>query len=666
MMDDLLDFASDNMFTDDGDGKQSENKDGTKSATSSSTSSSSSLSPASNSAQSTSQQQQRYSFATPTSTMHRSSGGSASYSPLAAQQIPFGSSMNSMSSSSNGAPQSLSKSQQQQQKQQQQSESLDSNVTCMDGSLTQPDDFDNNVIMMGLNDSTSIDLGDGGVNDSNGSINSDGSSNNNNNNSNNDISQMLYDSYSQDFGDMPPNLNNNDVLLSSPISSRPLKKQRVDVTQADDQAQDSSKAIRRLPTWMGKKMPSAINDDVNEEDLKKQHNNKSKTKKDKVASANPSWIKSLRGFTEVEEPPVESRVVCFDLETSGFGPEDSIIEIGAVELINGCRTGLTFQSYAKPKNVIHPAAQEIHRLSSFLLQSSPPIEYVLASFLDFVGDSPLVAHNLAFDRRMLIQEMMRCKIPVKAEQKCFCTMRYFRRMYRETNYSLDSVSQRLNINKLLLRRTHGALVDSEILAIVYNHLVSLPANFANLRLLKTMDDNNKASTTSSSTSSDNVVSTNQVVACDTNNNNNNTSSIMDSITNGGGSGDGCLLDHLDHIVLTTKDLDSCVQFYTKVLGLRMETFGENRVALKFGNQKINVHIYGKEFKPHASLPTPGSLDLCFISSVPIRETMKRLFAMDVNIEEGPVPRTGAMGKILSVYIRDPDNNLIEIAEQLKE
>jgi len=123
-----------------------------------------------------------------------------------------------------------------------------------------------------------------------------------------------------------------------------------------------------------------------------------------------------------------------------------------------------------------------------------------------------------------------------------------------------------------------------------------------------------------------------------------------------------MIDHLDHLVLTTRDPERCIDFYTRVLGMRLETFGEGRMAFRFGDQKINVHIAGKEFEPKADRPTPGSLDLCFIASAPLAEVMRRLNESGVPIIEGPVQRTGAAFPILSVYVRDPDMNLIEIAE----
>jgi catechol 2,3-dioxygenase-like lactoylglutathione lyase family enzyme len=123
-----------------------------------------------------------------------------------------------------------------------------------------------------------------------------------------------------------------------------------------------------------------------------------------------------------------------------------------------------------------------------------------------------------------------------------------------------------------------------------------------------------------------------------------------------------VIDHLDHLVLTTVDEESCVRFYAEVLGMTLETFGQGRKALRFGNQKINLHVKGKEFEPKAHTPVPGGLDLCFIADRPLDEVIKFLREKGVEIIEGPVPRTGATGPLRSIYLRDPDLNLIEISE----
>jgi catechol 2,3-dioxygenase-like lactoylglutathione lyase family enzyme len=128
-----------------------------------------------------------------------------------------------------------------------------------------------------------------------------------------------------------------------------------------------------------------------------------------------------------------------------------------------------------------------------------------------------------------------------------------------------------------------------------------------------------------------------------------------------------MIDQLDHIVLTTAHEAACVDFYTRIMGMRLESFvggtpPVTRKAFKYGNQKINLHVKGKEFDPKAHLPVPGSLDLCFIASVPLEQVIAKLNAEAWPILEGPVMRTGATQKIRSVYVRDPDLNLIEISE----
>ncbi|MBA6116684.1 VOC family protein [Pseudomonas sp. NC26] len=125
-----------------------------------------------------------------------------------------------------------------------------------------------------------------------------------------------------------------------------------------------------------------------------------------------------------------------------------------------------------------------------------------------------------------------------------------------------------------------------------------------------------------------------------------------------------MIDHLDHLVLTTFDVDACTDFYTRVLGMQLETFGAGRLALRYGKQKINVHVRGHEFEPKAHLPVPGALDLCFIASIPLEQVIAHLQQAQWPILQGPIQRTGATGPILSVYVRDPDLNLIEISQPL--
>ena len=124
------------------------------------------------------------------------------------------------------------------------------------------------------------------------------------------------------------------------------------------------------------------------------------------------------------------------------------------------------------------------------------------------------------------------------------------------------------------------------------------------------------------------------------------------------------LDSLDHLVLTVRDIDATLSFYQRVLGMQPVTFAGGRKALSFGQQKINLHPQGGEFQPHARSPLPGSADLCFLTHTPLSEVIAHLTACQVPIEEGPVTRTGATGPILSIYVRDPDGNLLEIANPM--
>ena len=120
------------------------------------------------------------------------------------------------------------------------------------------------------------------------------------------------------------------------------------------------------------------------------------------------------------------------------------------------------------------------------------------------------------------------------------------------------------------------------------------------------------------------------------------------------------IDHLDHLVLTVQNLQATCDFYSRVLGMQVTTFGANRTAVTFGAQKINLHQVGHEFEPKAEHPLPGSADLCFVTSTALVEVITQLEACGVALVEGPVKRSGASGTIVSVYIRDPDLNLIEL------
>jgi catechol 2,3-dioxygenase-like lactoylglutathione lyase family enzyme len=121
------------------------------------------------------------------------------------------------------------------------------------------------------------------------------------------------------------------------------------------------------------------------------------------------------------------------------------------------------------------------------------------------------------------------------------------------------------------------------------------------------------------------------------------------------------IDRLDHLVLTVADVEATVDFYTRVLGMRAETFDGGRRALVFGRQKINLHQVGREFTPRAARATAGSGDFCLISETPLADVQAQLAAAGVVVEVGPVPKVGALGPMQSVYVRDPDANLVEIA-----
>lgn len=124
------------------------------------------------------------------------------------------------------------------------------------------------------------------------------------------------------------------------------------------------------------------------------------------------------------------------------------------------------------------------------------------------------------------------------------------------------------------------------------------------------------------------------------------------------------ISRLDHLVLTVKDIDETIEFYQK-LGMKKEIFKGSRVALKFGNQKINLHKLGNEFEPKAFNVKEGSADLCFIVDTNLEEVKSYLESINIKIEEGIVPRTGAIGEIKSIYLRDPDMNLIELSNYKK-
>jgi catechol 2,3-dioxygenase-like lactoylglutathione lyase family enzyme len=125
----------------------------------------------------------------------------------------------------------------------------------------------------------------------------------------------------------------------------------------------------------------------------------------------------------------------------------------------------------------------------------------------------------------------------------------------------------------------------------------------------------------------------------------------------------CVVDSLDHLVLTVRDIDAAVSFYVRTLRMREIRF-DDRVAVGFGEQKINLHLAGAEIQPHAVVPTPGSADLCFLSQTPVDDWIRHLESLGIPIELGPVPRIGAVSGLISIYLRDPDGNLVEISNRV--
>ncbi|MFQ5541366.1 MAG: VOC family protein [Candidatus Binatia bacterium] len=124
------------------------------------------------------------------------------------------------------------------------------------------------------------------------------------------------------------------------------------------------------------------------------------------------------------------------------------------------------------------------------------------------------------------------------------------------------------------------------------------------------------------------------------------------------------IDRIDHVVLTVADIEKTCEFYSRVLGMEVVTFGENRRALKFGRQKFNLHEKGKELKLRAKTAMPGAVDICLITESPIEEIVSHLRSAGVSLEEGPIEKTGAIGPMMSVYFRDLDGNLIEVSRYI--
>jgi len=174
------------------------------------------------------------------------------------------------------------------------------------------------------------------------------------------------------------------------------------------------------------------------------------------------------------EDVLHGRVICFDLETTGFSLEDCIIEIGAVEMIDGFRTGALFQSYVNTPRKIHPKATKVHGLTNEKLSTAPPIAFVLTSFLSWVGESPLVAHQASFDMRMLAYELQRLNLVEKlADREVFCTMRYYQRTYPSRSATLSDVVAHLGVKGVDYQTSHTALADAEALSKIFIELLKL-------------------------------------------------------------------------------------------------------------------------------------------------------------------------------------------------
>lgn len=124
------------------------------------------------------------------------------------------------------------------------------------------------------------------------------------------------------------------------------------------------------------------------------------------------------------------------------------------------------------------------------------------------------------------------------------------------------------------------------------------------------------------------------------------------------------VDRIDHVVLTVRDIERTVEFYVKALGMRAVTFGDGRRALAFGDQKLNLHAAGREFEPKAAAPAPGAVDICFTTTAPLSDVAAHLAGCGVALVLGPVDKTGARAALRSLYFRDPDGNLIEVANEV--
>lgn len=248
-----------------------------------------------------------------------------------------------------------------------------------------------------------------------------------------------------------------EVLHSSEDRLRVVRGDQMERIEVGEMEEENKEKKRKLPEWVDKDY------ELRQKEIEAERVAKYRQWKESLRASGDPNAKLPVQVEMLQEFPATGRIICFDLETTGFGSDDNIIEIGAVELIDGCRTGALFQSYCQPLKAVHPMAQEAHGLSDSFLQSQPSLRTILTSFLRWIGTSPLVAHNASFDIRMLFQSLALCRISQPSLQ-VLCSLQYFRRMFPGLPYSLDSAAAYFKVSSEFHRKKHGALVDSEILA----------------------------------------------------------------------------------------------------------------------------------------------------------------------------------------------------------
>lgn len=239
--------------------------------------------------------------------------------------------------------------------------------------------------------------------------------------------------------------------------------------------------VSPTPLASQRKVPQCL---LSKEELAKIEEERSRKARDLRAQLTESAVnpqnnalspgKPLLVDVQWDKLPKDGRVVCFDTETTGFARDDEIVEIGGVELVDGIRTGAVFHSYARPRHKFHDGATAVHGLTEELLKDEPPTDFVVASFLDWVGNSALIAHNALFDIRMLSNAVRNAGLEDKFfVSGAYCSMRYFRSIYPGYPSKLEDLGTFLHINERYQRaRTlHGALVDAELLAACYQKLI---------------------------------------------------------------------------------------------------------------------------------------------------------------------------------------------------